>query len=389
LSTGVEVRDPRAWLYRIIHNAAVSTERRRRPIAGEIEETVSANGADHEAERRMAAREALEGLAALPPMQRDVLVSTAVDGLSHEEVAEALGLTSGAVRGLVYRARATLRAAAAAVLPGPLISWSLRAAERGGSLGVVETLAGGGSAGLGALMLKGGAIAVTAGAIATAGIATHADHRPGGQAAGESSSTAQIRSRSSSGVATLARDKLVSDSTGPAAGSPGEASGGGDRRTSGGRHRRASRLDDHGGGHGRGGPEDHGADRSRGSGASREDRDGGGRGSRGGPGPSSGDRSSGESTSSRGSNRSLGGSRLSSGGSGGDPVPSGASSGGPRRSGASPSGGPSPSGGSSRGGSSGSGSPAGGPAASSSPGGDDVSAGSSESGSSSAGREPG
>ena len=32
----------------------------------------------------------------------------------------ALGLTHGAVRGLIYRARATLRAAAAAVIPGPL-----------------------------------------------------------------------------------------------------------------------------------------------------------------------------------------------------------------------------------------------------------------------------
>ena len=90
---------------------------------------MGANGADHEAERRMAVREALEGLAALPEMQRDVLVSTAVDGLSHEEVAHALGLSSGAVRGLVYRARATLRAAAAAVLPGPLIGWSLRSAR--------------------------------------------------------------------------------------------------------------------------------------------------------------------------------------------------------------------------------------------------------------------
>ena len=42
-------------------------------------------------------------------LQREVMVGTAVDGMSHEELASALGLSSGAVRGLIYRARATLR----------------------------------------------------------------------------------------------------------------------------------------------------------------------------------------------------------------------------------------------------------------------------------------
>jgi hypothetical protein len=123
----------------------------------------------------MAAREALQGLAALPEMQREVMVGTAVDGMSHEEVADALGLSSGAVRGLIYRARATLRAAAAAVLPGPVIGWAVRNAERTSSPGLYEALAGGGSAGLGGVVLKGGAIAVTAGALATAGITTRGD----------------------------------------------------------------------------------------------------------------------------------------------------------------------------------------------------------------------
>jgi RNA polymerase sigma factor (sigma-70 family) len=186
IRTGVEVRDPRAWLYRIVHNVAISNHRRPVLVPVEMRDTAGANGADFEAEQRMAAREALAGLAALPDLQREVMVGTAVDGMSHEELALALGLSSGAVRGLIYRARATLRAAAAAITPGPLISWALRSGSGPGS-GFYEALAGGGSAGLGGILVKGGAIAVTAGAIATAtGISTRhqpVHHRPTSAAA--------------------------------------------------------------------------------------------------------------------------------------------------------------------------------------------------------------
>ncbi len=172
IRTGIEVRDPRAWLYRIVHNVAVSNQRRPVLIPVEMRDTAGANGADLEAEQRMAARDALAGLAALPDLQREVMVGTAVDGMSHEELASALGLSSGAVRGLIYRARATLRAAAAAITPGPVISWALRSGSGPGA-GLYEALAGGGTAGIGGILVKGGAIAATAGAIATAaGIST-------------------------------------------------------------------------------------------------------------------------------------------------------------------------------------------------------------------------
>jgi RNA polymerase sigma factor (sigma-70 family) len=172
IRTGVEVRDPRAWLYRIVHNVAVSNQRRPVLIPVELRDTAGANGADFEAEQRMAARDALAGLAALPDLQREVMVATAVDGMSHEELASALGLSSGAVRGLIYRARATLRAAAAAITPGPVISWALRSGSGPGA-GFYEAVAGGGTAGIGGILVKGGAIAATAGAIATAtGIST-------------------------------------------------------------------------------------------------------------------------------------------------------------------------------------------------------------------------
>jgi DNA-directed RNA polymerase specialized sigma24 family protein len=70
LSTGIEVRDPRAWLYRIVHNVAVSNQRRPVVVPVEVRETAGTRGADQEAEQRMAARDALAGLAALPDLQR-------------------------------------------------------------------------------------------------------------------------------------------------------------------------------------------------------------------------------------------------------------------------------------------------------------------------------
>src|SRR5690242_8884230 len=48
LGAGLEVRDPRAWLYRIVHNVAISTVRRTSGAAAEPTRGVSALGADDE-----------------------------------------------------------------------------------------------------------------------------------------------------------------------------------------------------------------------------------------------------------------------------------------------------------------------------------------------------
>jgi RNA polymerase sigma factor (sigma-70 family) len=175
----VEVRDARAWLYRIVHNAAIS--QLRRPVHDSLEasHTGLARGTEDELDRRLEAFAALAGLASLPDLQREVMLSTALEGRSHDEVADALGLSHGAVRGLIYRARATLRAAAAALIPSPLVHWAARQGPGTGRSGaVVEALAGGGSVGIGGLIVKGGAVVAAAGAIATAaGIADHGAQR--------------------------------------------------------------------------------------------------------------------------------------------------------------------------------------------------------------------
>lgn len=180
LARGTDVRDARAWLYRIVHNSAISAARRLGEDSAQLGNTVSAVEVEHVVEQRLAAREALAGVAALPELQREVMLGTAVQGRSHEEMAASLGLTSGSVRGLLYRARSTLRAAAAAVIPTPLIEWAARqqTGTGGGSAGVVDALAGGGSAGVAGAVLKGGAIVTVAGALAgtAAVVATHRIH---------------------------------------------------------------------------------------------------------------------------------------------------------------------------------------------------------------------
>src|SRR5438445_9577791 len=126
LARGGEVRAPKAWLYRTVHNTAVNAMRSARDH-GPLEDGGSvelAASAECDFERRVAMREALSDVAALPQLQRDANLLTAVDGRSHEEIASALGVTRGAVRGLLYRARVSLRDTAAAVVPQPALLWA-------------------------------------------------------------------------------------------------------------------------------------------------------------------------------------------------------------------------------------------------------------------------
>jgi RNA polymerase sigma factor (sigma-70 family) len=117
LSSGAEVENVHAWLFRICRNATIDATRRRGSDWQEISASLPALAAEDELGRRREARELLAAIADLPDRQREGLLRTAIEGQSHARVAEALGLTEGALRGLVYRARATLRAAATALAP--------------------------------------------------------------------------------------------------------------------------------------------------------------------------------------------------------------------------------------------------------------------------------
>ena len=189
LQRGAEVKDASAWLYRIVHNVGVDTLRARDHLHEHLTEAFTELPAvASDPERAVAMRDTLAGLAALPQLQRDALLFTAVQGRSSEQAAQALGVSDNALRGLVYRARVTLRAAAMALSPGPLVAWisacGRRVSALAGRLGSLGP-AGGAQGELPGVLLKGGAAVLAAGAI-VAGAGTirqpHGSHRHGSAA---------------------------------------------------------------------------------------------------------------------------------------------------------------------------------------------------------------
>jgi RNA polymerase sigma factor (sigma-70 family) len=213
LQGGTEVRELRAWLYRIVHNTAVNVMRsspEERALDLDAALIDAATVSESELERATAAREALAHVAALPPMQRHAMLLSAVEGRSHEEVASALGITDVAVRGLLYRARVTLRAAAAAFTPTPLIGWFSQASSRlattaGGLAGVS---AGGAGSDLGGVLVKGAAVAATAALAAGAVLGPlrghHAKSRPAPARHALASTEAKSATAGREGISTSA-----------------------------------------------------------------------------------------------------------------------------------------------------------------------------------------
>src|SRR3954453_11767121 len=164
LQRGDDVRDLRAWLYRIVHNTALNQLRVSGYDYAELEDSLTGTDApQEEMERRTVVRQTLTGLAALPERQREALLRIAVEGRSQEEVAHELGVTEGAVRQLVHRARLRLRAGATPVTPLPLAQWAAAAGASGAGAPSAERIAelvtG---AGASAFAAKAGVVAVLA-----------------------------------------------------------------------------------------------------------------------------------------------------------------------------------------------------------------------------------
>ncbi len=99
----------RPWLYRIAHNESISLLRRRRSEdeLSEASEPATASVADV-AEERARLDLLMADLRELPERQRGALVMRELGGLSHEEVALALGITVGAAKQTVFEARRSL-----------------------------------------------------------------------------------------------------------------------------------------------------------------------------------------------------------------------------------------------------------------------------------------
>lgn len=104
------------WLLRIVANAATDRMRRRRVRAAEMIPASMATGEpgpDREADRSALHVALRQALATLPERQRVAVVLFDVEGYSHGEIAEVLGIPVGTVRSHVFHARRTLRTALA------------------------------------------------------------------------------------------------------------------------------------------------------------------------------------------------------------------------------------------------------------------------------------
>ena len=81
LRGGSEVRDLKAWMYRVVHNTAINSVRDavhdRERLA---DPTLRLGVGQADLERGLVMREALAEVAALPDLQREVIVRTAVGG---------------------------------------------------------------------------------------------------------------------------------------------------------------------------------------------------------------------------------------------------------------------------------------------------------------------
>ncbi len=102
----------RAWLYRIAHNLAIDHQRGKREVSPleEMREIQSYSlGVEELAENREEVRELRVALGKLEPIHRQIVELRFIAGLDHKETASLMGLSSGNVRVIQFRALQHLR----------------------------------------------------------------------------------------------------------------------------------------------------------------------------------------------------------------------------------------------------------------------------------------
>ena len=202
LQRGAEIRHLRGWLHHILRNEVI---RSRVPVDAPLDAAVSyGETLEDTVQRRATIHATLAQLSAMPDRQRDALLATAVLGFPRAHVARTMGLSEGAVRQLVHRARLRLRQAASALIPFPLFKL-FGAARSGMDAGSDAAL---GAAASGGLAVKVGAL-VASGVVAT-GIAVTQTFPPRHHA------TSAARGARQHGVLTRAPAR-ISAGSGPSA----------------------------------------------------------------------------------------------------------------------------------------------------------------------------
>ena len=109
------------WLYRIVSNVCLDflrKQKRRQTVSLSVEDDEGeetqldipdlAQSPEELLERRMTREAVQKGLALLPPDQRQILLLREIQGLSYEEISQALDIETGTVKSRIFRARKKL-----------------------------------------------------------------------------------------------------------------------------------------------------------------------------------------------------------------------------------------------------------------------------------------
>ncbi len=157
----------RPWLYTIVRNAALNDLRDASPPHKQLDE--SYDGVEQPPQalaRRERVRSLIVALQGLPAPQREALLKREMEGRSHAEIGAQMGVSAGAARQLIFRARQALRDGIGSLVPMPLLR-QLVEGEGGGA--ATAAAAGGGT-----IAVKAAVAVLVTGAAVTAGLAVRA-----------------------------------------------------------------------------------------------------------------------------------------------------------------------------------------------------------------------
>jgi RNA polymerase sigma factor (sigma-70 family) len=103
----------RPWLYRVAHNRCLDVLRRPAPVlTDDIDLGVASATLGEQVAGRERLRQVVADIQDLPDQQRSALIIRELEGLSYDELAQALDTTVPAIKSLLVRARMNLARAA-------------------------------------------------------------------------------------------------------------------------------------------------------------------------------------------------------------------------------------------------------------------------------------
>jgi RNA polymerase sigma-70 factor (ECF subfamily) len=108
------------WAHRIAVNRTLNALRSMRRLSkAEVDIEEDTSTVEHDGDRSLLAQTIDEAVQKLSPGARAVFVLHDVEGYTHEEIAEQLGITAGGTKSQLFKARAKLRRLLAHLVDGP------------------------------------------------------------------------------------------------------------------------------------------------------------------------------------------------------------------------------------------------------------------------------